>query len=126
MAFIYFNLNPYHERVGDCAVRAIGKALNKDWEDAYITLCAEGLNCCDMPSSNNVWGNVLRKAGFKQCLISNICPDCVTIAQFAEENPEGLYVAATNNHVVTIDSGNWYDTWDSSDEPILYYYRKEY
>lgn len=126
MAYVEFSNNPYNRRVGDCAVRAISKALNKTWEDAYIALCAEGLNQADMPSANNVWGALLRKNGYKQELLPNICPDCVTVAQFAEEHPEGTYVVATPNHVVTVEDGYVYDSWDSSDEVALYFYRKEY
>lgn len=35
MAFIYYNPNPMSRIVGDCAVRAISKALDIDWELAY-------------------------------------------------------------------------------------------
>ena len=126
MAYVEFSNNPYNRRVGDCAVRAISKALNKSWEDAYIALCAEGLNQADMPSANNVWGSVLRKSGFKQELLPNICPDCVTVEQFADEHPEGTFVVATPNHVVTVEDGTVFDSWNSSDEVALYFYRKEY
>lgn len=126
MAYIEYSINPYNRRVGDCAVRAIAKALDKSWEDAYIALCAEGLNQADMPSANNVWGSLLRKNGFRQYVVPNICPDCVTVSQFAKEHPEGTYVVATPNHVVCIENSDWFDTWDSSDETILYFYRKEY
>lgn len=32
--YIYFNNNPSGRSVGDCAIRAISKALDIDWEDA--------------------------------------------------------------------------------------------
>lgn len=38
MAYKAFNNNPKGQRVGDCAVRAVSKALGKDWEDAYFRL----------------------------------------------------------------------------------------
>lgn len=34
MPYVPFNPNPYFQRVGDCSVRAICKALDKKWEDA--------------------------------------------------------------------------------------------
>lgn len=55
MAYVFFNNNPSNKRVGDCAVRAVSKAVGQDWTDAYIGLCAEGLALRDMPSSNDVW-----------------------------------------------------------------------
>ena len=32
MAYVEFNNNPVGRRIGDCAVRAISKALNIGWE----------------------------------------------------------------------------------------------
>lgn len=59
MAYVLFNPNPKNARVGDCAVRAVSKAVGQDWADAYIGLCAEGIALRDMPSSNYVWGMYL-------------------------------------------------------------------
>ena len=39
--------------------------------------------------------------------------------------PHGTYVLATNNHVVAVVDGNYYDTWDSGDETPIYVWRKE-
>lgn len=125
MPFLFFNPNPRNQRVGDCAVRAISKATGQSWKDAYIGLCSEGLIFKDMPSSNYVWGNYLRKFGFEEKNIPNICPACVTVAKFAEDHPEGRYVLATQNHVVAVINGDYYDTWDSGDEIVLYFYKKE-
>lgn len=125
MPFSFFNPNPKNQRVGDCAVRAISKATGQSWKDAYIGLCSEGLVFKDMPSSNYVWGNYLRKFGFEEKSIPNICPACVTVSRFAEDHPEGRYVLATQNHVVAVINGEYYDTWDSGDEIVLYFYKKE-
>ena len=125
MAFIYYNPNPSSHRVGDCSVRAVSKALDCNWESAYIGLSAEGIALHDMPSSNYVWGLYLRKNGFSQYMVDSVCPACITVSKFAEENPEGVYVLATQNHVVTVIEGDYYDTWDSGDEIVLYYFAKE-
>lgn len=122
MAFVYFNPNPYNNRVGDCSVRAICKALDKDWEDAYIGLCAEGLSYKDMPSANYVWGMHLRKAGFEQEIVPSICPNCITVENFAEQHDVGRYVLACQNHVVTVVDGDYYDSWDSGNEIVLYFW----
>lgn len=42
MGYRYFMNNPVGARVGDCAVRAISKALNISWEDAYAKLVVAG------------------------------------------------------------------------------------
>ncbi len=52
--FQSFNPNPRATKVGDCAVRAVAKALGIDWYQSYVELASEGLTQCDMPSANNV------------------------------------------------------------------------
>lgn len=125
MAYVFFNSNPRHKRVGDCAVRAVGKAIGQDWADAYIGLCAEGIALRDMPSSNYVWGMYLKKFGFEEHMIPSICPNCVTVSQFAEEHPKGRYVLGCQNHTVACIDGNYFDSWDSGSEIVLFYFKKE-
>jgi len=59
--WVEYNPNPSGRRVGDCAVRAVAKALNVDWETAYAMIANNGYQMNDMPSSNSVWGAVLRQ-----------------------------------------------------------------
>ncbi len=124
MAYKYYNPNPKNKRVGDCTVRAICKALGRTWEDAYIGLCAEGLCFHDMPSSNHVWGNYLRRFGFEQ-KGAGTCPDCVTIKEFTEGHRHGRFVIASQGHIVTAIDGDYFDTWDSGDEILIFYWEKE-
>ncbi len=65
----YYNPNPIAVRVGDCAVRAVARAIGCGWEEAYLRLAVMGLQMGDMPSSNNVWGAVLRQHGFRRAAI---------------------------------------------------------
>ena len=120
-----FNENPAGRNVGDCAVRAISVALDVDWETAYALIALNGFLMGDMISSNGVWGSVLRQHGFSRYAIPNTCPDCYTINDFADENPHGIYVVGTGNHVVTIRDGVIYDSWDSRQEIPQYYWHKE-
>ena len=122
--FIDYNPNPVGRRVGDCSVRAISKALGVDWETAYAMIASNGFAMGDMPSSNSVWGAVLRQNGFKKQVIPNSCPDCYTFADFARDNPRGTFVLGTGTHVATVVDGNIYDSWDSSDEiPAFVWFR---
>lgn len=49
-----YNPNPVSRRVGDCAVRAVAKALDTDWETAYTLLVTNGFLMGDMPSSDRM------------------------------------------------------------------------
>lgn len=121
-----FNNNPTGRRVGDCAVRAVSLAINESWERTYLLICLNGLQMGDMPSSNTVWGALLRQNGFYRESLPNVCPDCYSVRQFAEDHPKGTYVLGLDQHVVTVKDGNWYDIWDSGDETVVYvWYRKE-
>ena len=120
-----YNPNPVQRSVGDCAVRAVAAALGVDWETAYALIAENGFLMGDMPSSNSVWGAVLRQNGFSRKTLPNTCPDCYTMEQFAEDHPEGIYVVGTGNHVATIIDGEIWDAWDSSKEVPVYYWQKE-
>ena len=135
-----YNPNPTGRgrAVGDCAVRAVAKALGLEWETAYALIANNGFQMgdmpssnsvwgavLDMPSSNSVWGSVLRQHGFTRSAIPNTCPDCYTLERFAEEHPTGTFVVGTGNHVATIQDGQIWDAWDSSNEIPIYFWQEE-
>lgn len=109
----YFNPNPAGRMVGDCSVRAISAALDVSWDEAFDLLAHNAKEMCDMPSADAVWGALLRQHGFVRSVIPNTCPDCYTIADFADDHPRGVYVLGTGNHVATVIDGVVYDSWDS-------------
>ena len=121
----YYNPNPFERNVGDCAVRAVAKALDIDWESAYIMLAVQAFAMMDMPSSDNVWGAVLRQNGFNRSVVPNTCPDCYTAEDFCEDHPYGTFVLAFGGHVATVVDGVLYDSWNSSQlVPQYFYYVK--
>ena len=122
--YIKTNNNPHQKLVGDCVIRAIALALFEDWDDVYWDIATEGFYAKDMPSSNGVWDSYLRRRGFIRRVAPNSCPLCYTVRMFAEDHPHGTYVAGTGNHVVCIRDGDYFDTWDSGDETVLFYWEK--
>lgn len=121
-----YNPNPTGRSVGDCAVRAISKALDIDWETAYLMIAKNGYQMGDMPSSDSVWGAVLRQNGFYRKAIPNECPDCYTVADFINDNPKGTFVLGFGGHTATVVDGELYDTWNSLNEiPQFVWYRKD-
>ena len=120
-----YNPNPTGRMVGDCAVRAVAKALGTDWETAYANIAANGYAMGDMPSSDSVWGAVLRQNGFYRQAVPNSCPDCYTAEDFARDNPHGVFVLGFGGHVATVVDGDIYDSWNSSNEiPVYVWYQK--
>lgn len=120
--WIEYNPNPTGRNVGDCAVRAVAKALGISWEEAYAKITANGYAMGDMPSSNSVWGAVLRQNGFYRHAIPNTCPDCYTAEDFIRDHPDGVYVLGFGNHVATVINGWLFDSWNSLQEVPQYYW----
>lgn len=124
--WIEYNPNPLGKRVGDCAIRAVAKALNLTWEEAFIEVSKDAFEMCDMPSSDSVWGATLRHHGFIRESVPDACSDCYTADDFCHEFFKGTYVLAFGGHVATVIDGKLFDAWDSSQEiPQYFWYREE-
>ena len=93
----------------------------KSWVDCYLDLVDKGLEIGDVISSNIVWGAYLRDLGFKRHIIPNTCPNCYSVEDFCLDHPHGLYILGTGTHVVAVEDGYYFDTWNSGREcPIFY------
>ena len=122
--WVWYNPSPTGRNVGDCAVRAVAKALGTDWETAFALISNNAFLMGDMPSSNAVWGSVLRQHGFQRTSLPPTCPDCYTAEDFCRDNPHGVFVLGFGGHLATAIDGNLYDSWDSSNEIPQFYWRK--
>lgn len=121
--WIKCNPNPLGRQTGDCVIRAIAIATDHSWRETYRELCKLGEMQADMPNSNMIWGMYLRKRGAKQFLLPENCPDCITVAAFAERYRNGIYVIGTGDHAVCVIDGDWYDSWDSGAEVPTYFWK---
>lgn len=124
--FKYFNPNPIREIAGDCVVRALCKAMGMSWDEAYRLICDEGFVQKDMPSSNGVWRAVLLRNGFSEHAVKNTCPDCYTVRDFCHDHPVGVYILFLGGHVVCVENGDYFDAWNSGDEAVIFYFRREW
>lgn len=124
MAYVYFCNNPRKKCIiGDCVIRAISCALNRSWDSVYIDLAAEGFAMKDLASSNEVWSRYLLNEGFRKYSVSDDKP--LTIEEFSDIFRHGTYLVCTGTHVVCVKNGNYYDTWQSGQEQIEFYFEKE-
>lgn len=123
MGYAYYNPNPAGRRsVGDCTVRALSKALGHTWEENYVGLSLEGFRRGDLPNADDVWGAYLKARGFTRHWV----PDGCTVEEFAEENPNGIFILSMpGRHVVAVVDGEYCDSWDSGGECPSYYWTKE-
>ena len=124
MAWREFNPNPAGLHVGDCTVRAICAVTGLDWYTVHDELCGLSRDMADMPSADRVWWELLRQYGFTRRRMIDRCPDCYTVADFAADHPEGIYILGPHEHAVAVISGDWWDSWDSGMTVPTYYFRR--
>ena len=122
MPYVYFNPNPRGASVGDCVIRAISKAMDRDWDDIYTELSLQGFMQKDMPSSNIVWGTYLIEHSFEEGLLPRNRD--YTIRDFCRDYPTGTYVVGTDSHACCVLDGSLYDSYDSSYMHPTYYFKK--
>lgn len=124
--YVQYNPNPLRNRVGDCTVRAISKAMGWDWDETYAALSLYGYAMGDMPSANHVWGAMLHKNGRRRRVIEDNDKIEYTVEEFCINHQHGTYILAIPGHVVCVSNGYYYDSWDSGQEiPEYYWERKE-
>jgi hypothetical protein len=100
--------------------------LGLDWDQAKDLLAEFSKNMCDMDSSDQVWGAILRANGFYRRTLPDYCPDCYTAEDFCQDNPYGIFVLSFGGHVATVIDGVLYDSWNSSNEiPIYFWHRPD-
>ena len=118
----HYNPNPKGRSTGDCVPRAISVVLGCDWDTAYLKLVLCGFEEKMMPSSNFIHDKLLRGNGFQRF---TSCPGCLTVKSFADRYTNGTFLLGTGDHVVGVINGDWFDSWDSGSEEVLWIYKKE-
>lgn len=96
MAFVYFNPNPYRLSTDDCTVRAVSAVLRIDWHSAFDILAETAREMGLMPSNRAVTWALLKINGFHREAISDRCPDCYTISDFARDHAKNRLI--TKDH----------------------------
>lgn len=122
--FIYLNANPSDIHTGDCVIRAIMTLEQQSWEKTMLELTAYSYFMHRIIDDNYVWETYLKDKGYRHIELLDTCPDCYTLRDFCELHPIGKYIVCTGSHVVAVMNGNYYDTWNSGNEIVRYYFRK--
>lgn len=116
------NKKDLKDKYGDCVIRALTKAMNKEWLEVFEELLpyARQLQC--MPSEKLCYETYLKANGFEYVGISNKKGSKrPTVDRFAKDHKQGTYVLNVANHIVAVVDGIYYDKWDCG-ECCLYGY----
>lgn len=122
--YIYHNPNREGKHVGDCVIRALSTVLHLDWNETFLRLSMLAYEMADMPDSNVVWGRFLNLYGFVVRPVVDVGVGPYAIYEFCLDHPYGEYILCTGTHVVSVIDGYYYDTGDTGDEQILFYYER--
>jgi hypothetical protein len=99
--------------------------LRIPWGEAFDLLYENGKEMGLMQDNKAVTWAILKMNGFHREALPDQCPECYTVADFATDHPRGVYVVATDSHIIAIIGGNWLDAWDSGSEvPLFYWFKK--
>lgn len=121
----YFNPHPNKKEIGDCVIRALCKATDKDWDTMYKELFELGYEIKDLPNGDGTWKEYLKRNGFiKHSIKVTKGSKRPTVDSFSRSNRKGTYVLNVANHLVTVVDGYYYDTWDCGYKSLYGYYEK--
>jgi len=132
----YFNPNPTCKffksgkpknwYINDSAVRAIAKALNKSWDEAYDLLVKTGKKLYNVPTSKQVVEEVLKDNGFEFITYGKPSKDAKrpSVKQFIEnlEPSNDIYVLNLADYFVCSANKKIFDVSDNCLKSSVYSY----
>ena len=123
--WVYYQ--PNRHKVGDCAVRALSKALGISWDKAYDILVEKGRELKDMPNDKGTMEAVLQDYGFTKdtSVIPQKGQKRRTVKSYAITHPCQTALLFVAHHFVAVEDGFYWDIWDSGDKSIYMAYIKE-
>lgn len=128
MAYKYYQPNEkdLKDKCGDCAIRALSKALECTWAEAFTKTIAPVLkyqvlfNDTDAQQLNKVYEEI----GLYYTGISTKDGKRPTVAEFAKmtKGDGKHYIAKVRKHFVAVYDGDYFDTWNSGTQKLYGYY----
>lgn len=124
--FKYFQPNDkdIKDNYGDCVVRALCKAMDKQWLDVYDMLVKKGRELQTMPSDKPVYEAVLKDCGFVYTGVSNKKGTHRPIVKHFAKDVKIPTVMVVANHLVSCRDGYFYDIWDSGEKSLYGFWTK--
>ena len=127
--YIYFQPNEkdIKDKVGDCVIRALCKALDKSWLEVFDNLCKHAREFQCLPNQKPAYEAYLKELGWRYIPAKNKKQKVSEFkSSFDDKDFYILYVrVGYQTHMVTSDKHNYYDTWDCGNKYIYGYFIKE-
>lgn len=129
--FKYYQPNDkdIEDKYGDCTIRALTKFFNRSWLEIFNDLIAYAQKNQCMP---NMIPNIQEYMDDQKITYTKTykpkAKNKETVLDFAKAHKEGTYVlyvrAGYGTHLVAVQDGIYYDTWDCGSRMIFGYWEK--
>ena len=125
--FVYYQPNEkdVKDKYGDCVVRALTKAFNKTWLEVFDEITPISREMQVPFNCKPCYEEYLKQKGFEYHGISNKKGSKrPTVDKFAKDHKTGIYVLRLARHLVTVENGKYFDTWDCGYKSLYGYWTK--
>lgn len=128
--YVYYQPNDkdLKDKTGDCQVRALSKALNISWLEAFdltIPICRELQTYTIFDGNFEKTKEAMKQLGFDYHGIPvQKGKKRPTVLSFAKEHSTGTYICRIAHHAVAVVDGRYFDTWDSGQCKLYGYYER--
>ena len=123
------NKKDIKDKFGDCTIRALCKALDIEWLDAFdlmIPFCRREQIPNIFFATLDIRKKIMSEIGFSYHGVSNKRGvKRPTVETFAKDHPEGTFILNVANHEVAVVDGKYYDTWNSGYCSLYGYFQWE-
>lgn len=124
--FSFFNPHPQNKRVRDCVKRAIVKASGKSYAEVSKEL--NRYKKISGAKTYNEWKNVdpyieNEMGGKRMAFIVQKGQNRMNGGEFCQRFPRGVFLLKMANHLVCVQDGVIFDSWDSSEKCIYVAWR---
>ena len=117
MKFVNYNANPKNKKTGDCVIRSISTALDKDYWEVVEDLMKVYKKTGHIINSKQCFQKYLKELGYEMQKMPRK-PDNTryNIQQFTRElaKPNKKYIISVANHLTCIKNLELIDLWDCS------------
>lgn len=121
--FVQKNINPLGKKTGDCVIRSIALALNKDYYEVYDELYRLSIELGYIVNDKRVEEKLLFRYGFvkhKQPIKAN--GRKYLVGEIDKLTKERVIIISCAHHLTAVVNGALYDTWDCRGKCIGNYY----
>ena len=120
--FKYYNCNPLGREVNDCTVRALSLAYEVTWDEAFDILSdLAQLQATMLDDIEHIDGYLTRNS--KKIYEREYSNQNLTVGEFVEEHPQGIYLITMRGHITCCIDGCIYDTFNPSDRIVWNVYK---